>query len=426
MKQLLFLIIPIFLISCSEEQKEPITDVEEYNHYLVSSNNESYKNAISEINFWSNRIKKDSSGVGELGPLAAAYTTLFETTGDVINLQKAELLYKKAIAISANNKDSYVRALGRNLISQHRFKEAKSILEESYQGVSNKRATEMVLFDVYMELGDYEKANECLTKVKNLKDYSYLIRLAKWNDHKGELEIAIKYMEKAKAIAESRNSTSLKIWTYTNLGDYYGHNGAIRKAYSYYLQTLKLQPDNVYAKVRIAWIAYAAEENISETQRILDSVMINYKGLDTYLFKAELADFSKNMNEAKRFKKLFIEKAENSRAVSMYNTDLIRLYAESNAKKALEIAQQEINNRATPNTYHNLAFVQLKNGKNKEALQTIESHVIGKTYEPIALYHTALIFKANELDDKVEALKKNLQNSAYELGPVLMRKIEEL
>ena len=154
--------------------------------------------------------------------------------------------------------------------------------------------------------------------------------------------------------------------------------------------------------------------------------MINYKGLDTYLFKAELADFSKNMNEAKRFKKLFIEKAENSRAVSMYNTDLIRLYAESNAKKALEIAQQEINNRATPNTYHNLAFVQLKNGKNKEALQTIESHVIGKTYEPIALYHTALIFKANELDDKVEALKKNLQNSAYELGPVLMRKIEEL
>ena len=426
MKQLLFLIILIFLISCSEEKKELITDVEEYNHYLVSSNNESYNNAISEINFWSNRIKKDSSGVGELGPLAAAYTTLFETTGDVINLQKAELLYKKAIAISANNKDSYVRALARNLISQHRFKEAKSILEESYQGVSNKRATEMVLFDVYMELGEYEKANECLAKVKNLKDFSYLIRLAKWNDHKGDLEIAIKYMEKAKAIAESRNSTSLKIWTYTNLGDYYGHHGAIKKAYSYYLQTLKLQPDNVYAKVRIAWITYAAEENILEAHRILDSVMKNYKGLDTYLFKAELAEFSENVSEARRLNTVFIEKAENSTAVSMYNTYLIRLYAETNAEKALQIAQQEINDRATPNTYHNVAFAQLKNGMKKEALQTIESHVIGKTFEPMALYHAALIFKANGLDDKVEALKKNLKNAAYELGPVLFRKIGEL
>ena len=426
MKQLLFLIILIFLISCSEEKKELITGVEEYNHYLVSSNNESYNNAISEINFWSNRIKKDSSGVGELGPLAAAYTTLFETTGDVINLQKAELLYKKAIAISANNKDSYVRALARNLISQHRFKEAKSILEESYQGVSNKRATEMVLFDVYMELGEYEKANECLAKVKNLKDFSYLIRLAKWNDHKGDLEIAIKYMEKAKAIAESRNSTSLKIWTYTNLGDYYGHHGAIKKAYSYYLQTLKLQPDNVYAKVRIAWITYAAEENILEAHRILDSVMKNYKGLDTYLFKAELAEFSENVSEARRLNTVFIEKAENSTAVSMYNTYLIRLYAETNAEKALQIAQQEINDRATPNTYHNVAFAQLKNGMKKEALQTIESHVIGKTFEPMALYHAALIFKANGLDDKVEALKKNLKNAAYELGPVLFRKIGEL
>lgn len=426
MKQLLFLFITIFLISCSQEKKEPITDVEAYNHYLITSNNESYKNAISEINFWSNRIKEDSSGVGELGPLAAAYTILFETTGDVINLEKAEILYKKAKALSANNKDSYVRALARNLISQHRFKEAKNILEESYKGASNKRATEMILFDVYMELGEYDKADECLSKVKNLKDYSYLIRLAKWSDHKGDLETAIKYLEKAKVIAESRNSTSLKIWTYTNLGDYYGHQRNIKQAYSYYLQTLKLQPDNVYAKLRIAWIVYAAEENIPEAHRILDSVMKNYNGLEAYLFKAELAEFGENVSEAKQFTTLFKEKAEASTAGDIYNTYLIRLYAETKPKKALRIAQHEINNRATPNTYHYLALAQLKNGMKKEALKTIESYVIGKTFEPIALYHAALIFKANGQNDKLGDLKRKLKSSAFEVGPVLYRKIEGL
>jgi hypothetical protein len=37
-----------------------------------------------------------------------------------------------------------------------------------------------------------------------MNDYDYLIRLAKWNDHKGDLKTAITFMEKARDIAEKK------------------------------------------------------------------------------------------------------------------------------------------------------------------------------------------------------------------------------
>ena len=424
MKHLISIYLLLLFISCSDQKSDPLINPNDYNAFLITSNNKTYHSAIEEIKFWNNRIKADTSGVGELGPLAKAYTTLFETTGEVENLVKAEVLYKKAIELSANNKDSYTRALGKNLISQHRFKEAKILLEESYLGKSNKRATEMLLFDVYMEIGEYAKANEFLAKIKNINDFNYLIRLAKWQDFIGESELAIKYMEMAKSIAESRNSNSLKIWTYGNLGDFYAHTGEIGKAYEYYLQTLKLQPDNVHAKLRIARIAYAIEENSSEASRILDSVMVSYNGLETYLFKAELEEFFGNIRGANSYIEEFKESSAHRTIRKLYNADRISIYAKSDPKKALELAEYEIQNRTTPHTYAYLAYALLVNGKKDEALAIIENYVMGKTYEPLALYHALLVFMANDKDEESEFLKRELKKSKFELGPLLINDIQ--
>lgn len=425
MKQHIVLYLSIFLISCSEEKNERFTNPSDYDAFLITSINKTYDDAVEEINFWNNRIKQDTSGVGELGPLASAYTTLFISTGIASNLKNAEIVYKKAIELSANNKDSYIRALGKNLISQHRFKEAKNLLEESYRGISNKRATEMILFDVYMELGEYKKANECLAKVKNINDFNYLIRLSKWYDFKGDLDNAIKYLEKAKSIAESRNSISLKIWTYGNLGDYYGHDGRIKEAYMYYLQVLRLQPDNVHAKLRIAKIAYTIEENSIEAGRIIDSVLKTYRNPEVYLFKAELEEFEGNEINANRYKEQFIQSSGKSEMSSLYNTHLIRIYAETDPNKALDLATKEIQNRATPITYHYLAYAQLKNGLKVEALNTVETFVIGKTNEPLALYHSFLVYRANGMEADSNSLKQELKNSGFELGPLLLKELEQ-
>lgn len=426
MKSFIILLLFIGLIACKQESTEKIINPQDYNAFLSTSNKESYDLAVSENNFWGRRLTPDSTGVGDLGPLAGSYSMLFDATGNVDYLKNVEQLEKKAIEISAFSKDSYKRTLAHNYISQHRFKEAKVILEETYAGPSNKEATARMLFDVYMELGEYEKADEMLGRIKDNSDYNYIIRLAKWSDHKGDLDSAIKYLQKARTMAESRGNRSLKIWTYSNLGDFYGHAGQLQKAYTEYLKTLVLQPDNAYVKKQLAWLAYSHEHNTVEAERILDSVMVNRNVPDYHLLKADMANYNGNIAVRNKEWGTFIKLInENPNYGNMYNTYLIEIYAETDTTKSLQLAEKEITNRATPETYQLLAYAQLVNGKKKEALKTIQNHVEGKTYEPKALYHAALVYKANGLDDKVQELKHELAKAYYELGPIKAKKIEK-
>lgn len=426
MKNIVFIIVALLLFGCNSEESNQITTTEDYDKYLNTQVSKSEKAALDELSFWQGRFKNDSTKIIELGKLAGVNSSIFNATGDVTRLYKAEKLLKKAIEVSAEEKDSYMRALAHNYISQHRFKEAKILLDSAYAFPDNKRETELMLFDVAMELGNYKTADTLLGKVKNNSDYNYLIRLSKWSDYKGDLDAAIRYMEQAKAVSESRGIPSLKVWTYSNIADYYGHAGRISDSYQHYLKTLELDNDNAYAKKGIAWIAYSLERNTSEANRILDSIMVHHKSPDHYLLKSEMAEFDSNSSEAKRQKDNFINAVESGDYGNMYNTYLIELYADSNPKKALELAKKEVENRATPETYQLLAYAQLKMGNREKALYIIENFVEGKTFEPMAQYYSALVYKANYLDEKVVPLKKELLDAAYELGPVMFNEIEKL
>ena len=426
MKNPLLLVFLILVLGCAREKPQKITSVLEYEKYLSSDEKLSIDDALNELSFWQSRLTKDSTNIISLSKIAGLHTTLFALTGEVSNVHISEKLIKKSLHLSARNKDVYLRSLAHNYITQHRFKEAKTILDSAYGFPDNKRATEFMLFDVLMELGDYQKADMLLGKIKNNGDYNYLIRLSKWSDYKGNLDAAIRYMEQAKAIAESRGDISLKVWTYTNLADYYGHAGRLKEAYEHYLMTLKLQPDNAYAKKAIAWILYASEGDTSEANRILDAVSTYHKEPYYFLMKAELAKFDANLSEVRTQEENFIKALVTDDYGDMYNTSLIELYAKSDPQKALSLAKLEVANRATPEIYGILAYSQLMIEKKGEALATIENYVVGKTFEPKTIYITALVFKANEMLDMLPELKLELESAAFELGPVIMREIEKL
>ena len=68
------------------------------------------------------------------------------------------------------------------------------------------------------------------------------------NDHNGDLDTTIRFMEKARDKAEASKNNGLMLWAYTNLADYYGHAGRIEDSYDHYLKTLRIDPENAYAK----------------------------------------------------------------------------------------------------------------------------------------------------------------------------------
>ena len=147
------------------------------------------------------------------------------------------------------------------------------------------------------KLGDYPEALKNLNAISDMNDYDYLIRLAKWNDHKGDLKTAITFMEKARDIAIEDDDKTLKIWSYSNLGDFYGHAGRIQESYDSYLKTLEIDPNYSYALKGIAWIVFSHERNTTEANRIITAIAKTHDTPDFYLLKSQIAQFSGDKSE---------------------------------------------------------------------------------------------------------------------------------
>ena len=418
-------IIFLVVLSCNSKENSLITKAEDYNAYLPSK---APKTTSKYFELWNAKIKPDSIQITSFGIVAGQYEAYFKATGDISYLKKSEQALEKAVAIAATGRAGYRRALARNYIAQHRFKEALVQAKEARAIGSGLRDTQNLLFDVHMELGNYTLAQNYLDSITDITNFDFLIRAAKWNDYKGDLATTINYMEQAKDKAEKTYTKALILWSYTNLADYYGHAGRLSDSYKYYLKSLALDAENAYAKKGIAWIVFSHEKNPKEALRILDSVTKNYHAPDYYLLKAEIAAYMDNTEMKLLNIDEYIKSVKNTSYGEMYNGYTINLHLEETKQwdKALELAKREVNNRPTPESYHFLASSYLKLGQKKKALAIVTEHIEGKSYEPALLFTCAEIYKANGLTKKANALKTELLGAVYELGPSSKEKIESL
>ncbi|MEP3837021.1 MAG: cell surface protein [Algibacter sp.] len=425
--QLTFVFLLLLLISCNENTKK-ITNINDYVGYLEATDEEVLQLVKEDFNFWEKKLEKEPNQFPYLAKAAASQSAIFNKTGNIDALIKAETYLVKANKATNYNNAGYLRALSRNYVSQHRFKEALLLLIKAEDNGEGLKGTQKMLFDVHLELGNYDAAKTYLERIKKTNDFDYLIRLSKWSDHRGNLDAAIKYMEQAKTIGERANLAATKQWVYTNLADYYGHAGRIETSYNHYLKALELDPNGAYAKKGIAWIVYSYEKKPDEALRILNEITKTYNAPDYNLLKAEIAEFNGNIVLKEEQLKLYATEVKNSFYGDMYNKYNALLYAESekDTEKALEIAYVEIKNRPTPQSYDLLAWSLYNHGEVKEAMEVIEQHVVGKTSEPDVLFHVAKIYKANGEIKKANALKKELLESVFELGPIMEKEIKNI
>lgn len=419
--QLIFVFVTFSIVtSCKPEQTKSITNTKDYQAYLTLEHNKALNGVKKELDFWSNKLQKSPNQYPYYSKMASANSQLFNLTGDINQLKKAE---ENLLAVNKKtnfNNAGYLRSLARNYISQHRFKEALDLLLKAEKNGENLTQTHFMLVDVYLELGDYKKVEQYLSIVKNLNNFDYLIRLSKYNDHLGNLDNAIKYLESSLKIAKSTKNETLIQWNYTNLADYYGHAGRIEDSYNAYLNALKINPNNSYAKKGIAWIVYSYERNPEEALRILNAIQNENSSPDYFLLKLEIADFMGNIVEKEKQTKKYLAAVSDHKYGVMYAKYNAILFADKKHKKkeAIEIAKKEVMHRPTAQSYDLLAWTYYKNGETKKALNITEKYVIGKTFEPEALLHTAFILKHNGKTLEAKEIKNELLESVYELGPL--------
>ena len=426
-KYILLICMTLLLSSCNTQPKQ-ITNQDDYDNYLELAENKTLQNVKEDVDFWKKKLVSQPNQFPYIAKLAASYSHLFQITGQIEYLIEAEQQLILVNEMTQYSSPSYLKLLASNYISQHKFKQALEQLNKAEAIGDQLLGTQKMLFDVHLELGNYDLAKAYMIKFKNFNDFDYLIRLSKWSDHIGNLDLAIKYMEQAKKIAEKSNLPDIKQWAYTNLADFYGHAGQIQESYIHYLKALELDPNDAYAKKGIAWIVYSYEKNPNEALTILNSITDSFFAPDYYLLKAEIAEFKGDNTLKDEQLQLYEMAMKNKLYGDMYNAYNVILTAENyeTVNDAITMAKLEVAHRPTPQSYDLLAWAYFNNGNLVDALQIVETHIIDKTFEPIVLYHVAEIYKATGKIELLEPIKQELLASIYELGPIMKEKIDRL
>lgn len=399
----------------------------DYNAFMDKSIIDRRKNVLQdEIMFWQNRLNRDTGNFVDMLELSSQKMQRFKMAGDPDDLIDSDsLLTRSTIKLNGASPDIF-HNLSQAAITRHRFRAAELYNRAAISAKADPYATSLLSFDVCMELGFYSQALLSLQQLANKSSFDYLIRKAKWEDHRGNLPGAIGLMEKAFEKIKHREE-SLYCWTVSNLGDMYGHAGDIERSYAAYLDVLKKDSGSLYALKGIAWVAYSHDGNIPEARRILQYISSQTNMPDTWLMLAELEEYAGNTAEKMKYIRRFIDEVEKPGYGDMYNKYLIGIYTEEikDYDKALALAQKEVDNRPTPETYDWLALVNYYKGNNEKALAIARSHVYQKNFEPEAVMHTAMIYAANGKKAEARQMFEECLSSSFEIGPVKTRFVHE-
>ena len=425
----LLIVVVLILFGC-KNSSEPIVNAADYDKYMhldVADSMPSLQRIKTDIDFWTKRLEKNHDDAVSKTSLAGLLAARFKTAGDINDIQESDSFYVVANSLFKTSGSSIYRALATNCITQHKFKQARSYLDTAVTLGDDLYLTYLMQCDVAMELGDMSLAQQSLKHIVDKNNFDYLIREAKLLDHEGDLNKAIEKMEAATEKALASKKDVLILWAKSNLADMYGHANKFKESYSAYLDVLKIKHDYLYALKGIAWLAFSHDKNTVEAKRILNYLSKLHPVPDYDLMLSKIAAFEKDHQTKEKLENKFIAEVADARYGDMYNKYVFNLTIDESPDldKALKIAEREVNNRPTPQSYDLLAWTYYHMNKKGEALKIAKAFVENRNYEPDALYHLGMIYAYAGNTKKAKNFLKEANASAFELGPELADKISE-
>lgn len=416
----------LLFASCTSEKKsENIADLTHYGTYL---NAVPHNDIPPHVALWNSKIQPDSTQTLALAVTGDYYEKEFRRTGDPSWLEKAEKALYKAYIHEHVDKAGMARKLARLYITQHQFPCALEMARKAERLGSGLRETHALLFDVLMELGKDKEAKKYLDLLENQKDFGYLIRVAKWNDHIGDLATAIRFLENARDRAIERKNRDHMLWAYANLGDFYGHAGRIQEAYNSYLRTLEMEPTHAHALKGIAWIAYSHDGDTGEALAILDALSERYASPDLDWLRSQMYATEGNGDMSREYFESFVQNVSQPVYKGMYHSYVAFGLLEfgSDFIRAHELAAMEVSTRTIAETQALLAYSLWKQGMGNKAVNVLDTEVWEQTGEPFALLMAARVYEDQGKTEKAQVLKKELESASFELGPWLSQKVLSL
>lgn len=375
-----------------------------------------------DLEFWKSRVDKRPGDVVSLQKYASALASRFHVYGDINDLKKADSIMTAIVGLYHDPGPSLLLA-GYKML-QHQFSNARAYIGTVAEMKTEKYATQMMLFDADFEMGDIYHASLILRNNNLPNEYGFNFRQSKLDHNMGELKASIQHMLRAAELSGA--SAYLQTVALSNAADLYVHDGKLEKAAALYNRCIQYNSCDFHSMMGLGWISLVHDKNEKLANEIFSFVKTKIKSPDPILKLSQAAELT-DSGLAKACARQFVEQAIQPAYGNMYNKYLIQLYTEllNDPAAALKIAQREIQNRSTSQTYVWLAWCLFKNGKKEEAYSVYEDHVSGKALEALELYWMGKMMKGLGKGYNAEQFFKAAEKNKYDLSLSERKGLEE-
>lgn len=379
-----------------------------------------------DLSFWEKRMDSLPDNYVTGPKYASALALRFHLYGDIHDLLKADSLLKQSNIANHEKEDGILYALSNFAMQQHRFKEADEFVSKAIKAGDNKYGGKMMLFDAVFEAGQYAAAGNILKTTKPFDTYPSYFRRSKYEHYKGSIDSSIFYM--MKAAEKSAGNVYLEQAAISNAADLNIHKGDLTEAYRLYKKSISKDAADFHSLMGIGWLALVHDKNDSLAFRIFSFVHDHIASPDPLLKMMQVEEFRGDSIAQRKWASMFAAQAGKPEYGLMYNKYLIELYTGilNNPFKAVELAQKEIENRATPQTYAWYVWALLNNNEKEKAFEVYNQYVSGKPLEGLELYYMGRLMQSLNKGYNAQQFFKAAYKNRYDLSPSKVNDLESM
>lgn len=415
----------VISLSCNNNSK-PIVN-SEFTDSLITNYSESGSAKIIKGNFgfWKTRMDSLPDNFVNGPEYGAALSSLFHLSGNINDLIKADSLYKQSIKAYKGEEPGLYRTLAYLAITQHQFNRADSLLKEVVKVEGQSMANAFLDFDITFEKGDYRRAKNLLSTLKNNQSYGYLFRKSKFEHYDGSLDTAIANMLGAAELAGENRL--LKQTALSNAADLFMHQGDLKKANSLYVTSIKLDAADLHSIMGLGWIALINDKNDTLAEKLFQLVQNYTQSPDVLLKLMHVYEFRGDTLLQKKTATEFATIVSDSKYGNMYSKYLIDLFTGilNEPSKAVIISKRELINRSTPQTYAWYVWSLFKNNELEKANQFYKSYVSSKPLEGLELFYMGKMMEATGNKFNAQQFFKAAWKNRYDLSPAKQKFLKE-
>jgi tetratricopeptide (TPR) repeat protein len=374
------------------------------------------------ITFYEKQIKLDALDALSPAKLAGFYLQRCRETGDIADADRAEKAARLSLKRRSKNNNGAYGLLAQSLSTQHRFKEALKIAEETANRNPGDPQAKRLRSELYIELGDYNESEAVLREGKDRAEDAGLKTLrARLLEINGQPEPALRLLREAQAEADKnfdlpRENTA---WFHVRVGDLLTTMGRLEDAEKSYNEAVEIYPRDYkafYGLARVAASRKQWEAVITWGQKAADIVpMPETVALigDAYAARGDAQNARRQYDTVEAIGRL--AKAQGT----IYDRQRALFLADHNRNldEALTFARNELKVRQDIYAYDTLAWAYYKKGLAAEADQAIKKALARGTKDARLLYHASEIARlrhdetrANTLMVQSRALNPSLYN----------------